>query len=630
MRGSLSWALVATIPFVFGRGIRYNINAPGSTTVQSAPTAAEYAEAVEASKITDCCLNIANALPEKIYGGTYNTSGYAAQSKSYYSAQERELGPACYVLPRSSQDVSTAIRALSGSTCKFAIRSGGHNPSIGSSNIKDGITLDLSFMKQVQVSPDRLSVDIGPGNRWEDVYKKLDSQSIGTSGGRFASVGVGGLVTGGGISFFSRERGFVCDNVLEFEVVLSDGSIVNANKDTNSDLWRALKGGSANFGVVTRIKMKAFELKNMWGGVIFHKKDDDSRRTLFKLFEEFTADTKDVHAHWIHTWSYVNAVVTAVWQPSSNIQYTKPIDNPPIFDRLRSRDLDGSVPIIPLLKNDVKISTITSLTQQIASLNPSGSRTTFTSLTFKNSAKFMEEIYKIANEVVPNIKRVLGLQWSLSFQSLPKIIYSKSSQTGGNALGLENEQDDLVILLLTATWKFSMDDDKMYATAKDFFGKVRKRAKEMGVESQWIYLNYADKWQDPIQGYGPQNVDALKQVAKKYDSKGLFQSDQIPGGFKLSKVATRIRKEEENRKVADGVSEKADAKDVASSGDKADANSSAGQKDGPGNMQSAAVGQPVDLPAVDVPAVPVPVPVQDVPAKVVPVEDVPAMPGHGM
>jgi FAD/FMN-containing dehydrogenase len=72
-------------------------------------------------------------------------------------------------------------------------------------------------------------------------------------------------VTGGGVSFFSREKGLVCDNVLEFEVALTDGRLVVASQTQNADLYRALKGGSGNFGIVTRIKMVAFEFSgNMW------------------------------------------------------------------------------------------------------------------------------------------------------------------------------------------------------------------------------------------------------------------------------------------------------------------------------------------------------------------------------
>ena len=57
-------------------------------------------------------------------------------------------------------------------------------------------------------------------------------------------MGVGGLTLGGGISYFSPRVGFTCDTVVNFEVVLADGGLVNANATHNSDLFRALKGGT--------------------------------------------------------------------------------------------------------------------------------------------------------------------------------------------------------------------------------------------------------------------------------------------------------------------------------------------------------------------------------------------------
>src|SRR6201992_1307956 len=72
----------------------------------------------------------------------------------------------------------------------------------------------------------------------------------------------------GGLSFFQGREGPACDGIINHEVVLSDGSIVEANKRNNSDLHKALKGGNNNFGIVTRFDLKAFPQENIWGGMI--------------------------------------------------------------------------------------------------------------------------------------------------------------------------------------------------------------------------------------------------------------------------------------------------------------------------------------------------------------------------
>jgi FAD/FMN-containing dehydrogenase len=74
----------------------------------------------------------------------------------------------------------------------------------------------------------------------------------------------------GGLSFFSSREGFVCDNVVNYEIVLASGEIVNANADQNSDLWIALRGGANNFGVVTRFDFRTFEQGRFWGGSVYY------------------------------------------------------------------------------------------------------------------------------------------------------------------------------------------------------------------------------------------------------------------------------------------------------------------------------------------------------------------------
>lgn len=114
--------------------------------------------------------------------------------------------------------LSTPVRET-GAT--FAVKSGGHGTYGSAANAMGGITVDLSRFKEITIADDRKSVFIGGGCRWGEVYRKLETAGLGVVGGRVSSVGVGGLTTAGGISFFSSERGLACDNVRSFEVSFS-------------------------------------------------------------------------------------------------------------------------------------------------------------------------------------------------------------------------------------------------------------------------------------------------------------------------------------------------------------------------------------------------------------------------
>lgn len=203
---------------------------------------------------------------------------YIGTTSSFWSAQEQAVLPNCVVEPTSTQDVSAAIFVLSSLSvytkfsdeCKFGIKSGGHTPQKGAANQPAGVTIDLGALKQVDVSADRAKTSVGPGNRWVDVYTKLDALGLATPGGRVATVGVGGLVTGGGVSFFSGRYGLVCDNVINYELVLPYGKVVNVNSSSSPDLFKALKGGSNNFGVVTRFNIRTFESGPFWGGEVLY------------------------------------------------------------------------------------------------------------------------------------------------------------------------------------------------------------------------------------------------------------------------------------------------------------------------------------------------------------------------
>lgn len=86
-------------------------------------------------------------------------------------------------------------------SCPFAAKGGGHAAFPGSSSSDGGITVDFGpHMARVAPSADRSTVSLGPGNTWLRVYETLAPHNLSVVGGRVASVGVGGLLLGGGVS----------------------------------------------------------------------------------------------------------------------------------------------------------------------------------------------------------------------------------------------------------------------------------------------------------------------------------------------------------------------------------------------------------------------------------------------
>jgi hypothetical protein len=231
----------------------------------------------------------------------------------------------------------------------------------GAANINGGVTIDLQSVNDIDVSSDRATVAVGSGARWGDVYAKLDPLGLSVAGGRAAQVGIGGLTTGGGISYFSPRYGWTCDTVREFEVVLADGSIVKASARDNSDLFTALCGGSGNFGVVTRVHLETFEQGLIWGGSIYH-----STSTIGDQLKGFasvnSADNYDQYASLITSFGFAGGQGSAV---VNSVVYTKAVENPPVFAGLME---------IPSLLNTMRLDSMANISLEQGSFSPNGKR----------------------------------------------------------------------------------------------------------------------------------------------------------------------------------------------------------------------------------------------------------------
>ena len=118
--------------------------------------------------------------------------------------------------------------------------------------------------------------------------------------------------------------------MINFQVVLADGQIVDANAQSNSDLWLALRGGSNNFGVVTRFDMATFAQGNFWGGSVSYAASAVPAQ-LKSLVSFYNRKEFDNDAYVQVGLSFSDAVTTGgntiyhtncTWEISSLVQFT--------------------------------------------------------------------------------------------------------------------------------------------------------------------------------------------------------------------------------------------------------------------------------------------------------------------
>ncbi|KAI1078807.1 FAD-binding domain-containing protein [Whalleya microplaca] len=446
---------------------------------------------------------------------------YGSRNESYWSANAR-LTPSCFILPESPEQVSVVLKELVSRKQQFAVRSGGHSPVPGTNNIANAVTIDLGLLNKVTVDIGSGTVCFGAGTRWKDVYAELSKYKSTVAGGRSGDVGVSGFLLGGGSSWMAAKNGWACDNVLSYEVVLADGRVIIADRDANADLFRALKGGSNNFGIVTSFTMPTMPSDRIWGGIA--ATPTTSTPEVVDVIWKFTEEqARYQDSYLMAVFGYFpdfggNVASTAIYQGngvSSGLEFEGWRKLPKVVDMTRE-------------------TTIHELSFDIAL--PPNYHTIWFTLCFKNDKRIMNKATEVHQALVDELKSYVSDGDFLTqciFQPVPSIVTQHSVAAGGNVMGVERNIGNAILFQYTAMMKTAEQAAFAYPKLQAGLQIVKEFA--AGIENglmDWLYMNYADKTQDVLGSYGIENVDRIKRVATKYDPDQVFQK-LCPGGWKI-------------------------------------------------------------------------------------------------
>lgn len=369
---------------------------------------------------------------------------------------------------RSADDVAAVVRTSRSTGCPFAVRSGGHSDVAGASNCAGCVTVNLAGLSSVDVDDDGKVARVGAGATWGRVFGHLDPLGVTVVGGRLTSVGVGGLLLGGGLSHFSGARGWACDGVRGFELVMANGSVVpRVSASSHPDLFRALRGGGNGFGVVTRFDLDAFPQGSLWGGMHVWplrvgvatsgsgSESGSGERVTAALVAGFVRFARDEapqnpHLSLFAGLGYSPAMPGGfVWATGEyDTQPREEEDEPPVFAAFNAQvERDGGV---VKMANTARTTTLSDLAQELDNSEPPGMRSRFTTATFKADEDLLRQV---ADIFVAEIEKAVestalrddaGFKPMLGIQPVARNMLQASMDRGGNVLGLNVEDGPLV------------------------------------------------------------------------------------------------------------------------------------------------------------------------------------------
>lgn len=152
-------------------------------------------------------------------------------------------------------DIKAALGFAREHELLVAVRGGGHSVA-GHGTCDDGLVIDLSCLRKVEVDGDNRVAVAQPGANWGEVDRATQAHGLAVTGGIVSATGVAGLTLGGGLGWLMRKYGLTADNLLSADLLTAEGQLLHASAEHNADLLWGLQRGGGNFGIVTEFRFR--------------------------------------------------------------------------------------------------------------------------------------------------------------------------------------------------------------------------------------------------------------------------------------------------------------------------------------------------------------------------------------
>ncbi|KAF2866830.1 hypothetical protein BDV95DRAFT_598711 [Massariosphaeria phaeospora] len=448
---------------------------------------------------------------------------YIEEQSQYWSTSCSALTPSCIIFAKSAEEVSTVVKLLGNTTESFAVKSGGHNPNNYFASVQGGPLISTEHLDQTIVDQATGIIDVGPGNRLDGISAKLQGTGWTFVGGRIGNTGVGGLVLGGGLSYMSAQYGWSASSVLQYDIVFANGTIGHINKDNYPDLFKALKGGGNNFGVVTNYRLQAYRQGDIWGGNLVYLRTPDKDAKLLKAVRDFTEYNEDPKAAVIVTAERANLNLVDSWiiflfydgptPPAGKFQNFT--DANPLLDTTRTRTYADLMAYSNWVV--VKGSVVDIATETIPI--PSSA----------NAVEVMEGLHSHWRNISSTTLGVPGIVASIAWQPFPRKIAQEARARSPDLIDADDSVDRIIIEM---NYSFipQSEYERMADTVEATYSGVRNRVLEWQASGKLpeaylpVFMNYGFYRQDYFGRLRPENRALARSVANSVDPQGFFRT----------------------------------------------------------------------------------------------------------
>ncbi|WP_029593248.1 FAD-binding oxidoreductase [Franconibacter pulveris] len=414
--------------------------------------------------------------------------------------------PALIVRCTTPEDIVQAIEFGRTQNLLISIRGGGHNIA-GNAVCDDGLMIDLSLMKSVEVDPNTRRASVEPGCTLADFDAAAQAWGLATPLGINSTTGVAGLTLGGGFGWLSRKYGMTIDNLLSVEVITADGRQLHASETENADLFWGVRGGGGNFGVITRFEFQLHPVgPNVLSGLIVFP--FEQAKSVISQFARFTETMPEALNVWMVTRKapplpFLPENVHGKEMVALALCYAgDPQEGEKLIEPLRGF---GTV-----LGEHIGVQPYTAWQQAFDPLLTKGARNYWKSHNFSQiSEGVIDAIVEYASRLPsPHCEIFIGT------------IGGKTTSVPPEAMAYSS-RDARYVMNVHGRWETAAEDERCIAWAREFFAKSQPFA------SSGAYINFLthDETDRIVFAYGT-TWKRLVELKNKYDPMNLFRMNQ--------------------------------------------------------------------------------------------------------